>query len=136
MPLHLSRVAFGSRSLEDIARFRDMFAVTMVDGRRAGRITSRRTPRRADELQGGSLYWIIAHTLVARQTILGVEPLNDAQGVSIFLGMELVPVVPIRYRAHQGWRYLLQEVAPPDLASGQAALPADMLRELASLGLG
>ncbi|MFN7177634.1 MAG: DUF1489 family protein, partial [Thermaurantiacus sp.] len=78
MPLHLSRVAFGSRSLEDIARFRDMFAVTMVDGRRAGRITSRRTPRRADELQGGSLYWIIAHTLVARQTILGVEPLNDA----------------------------------------------------------
>jgi hypothetical protein len=53
MPLHLTRVAFGCKTLEDIARFRDMFALMLPEGRRAGRITSRRTPRRAEELVGG-----------------------------------------------------------------------------------
>lgn len=136
MPLHLSRVAFACRSLDDIARLRDMHAVVRADGKRAGRITSRRTPRRAAELAGGSLYWIIAHTFVARQTILEVEPLPGGEGATIFLGMALVPVVPTRRRAHQGWRYLDESEAPPDLAPEAGALPADLLRELLALGLG
>jgi hypothetical protein len=135
MALHLTRVAFGCRSLEDIAHVRDMFALHLPGGGRAGRITTRRAPRRAHALAGGSLYWIIAHTLVARQRILGVEPATDADGVTILLGMELVPVVPTHRRAHQGWRYLEPADAPPDLRPGEAALPPALLRDLAALGL-
>lgn len=135
MALHLTRVAYGCRTLDDIAHFRDMFARALPTGERAGRVTSRRAPRRADALRGGSLYWIIAHTLVARQRILGVEPLPDAEGVTILLDVDLVPVVPTHRRAHQGWRYLAAADAPPDLAPGEAALPPALLRDLAALGL-
>jgi hypothetical protein len=41
-------------------------------------------------------------------------------------------------RAHQGWRYLADADAPPDLGSGDIradALPARLVGELAKLGL-
>ena len=133
MPLHLSRVAFACRNLEDIASARDRFAITCVDGRRQGRITSRRTPRR--ELAGGSLYWIIAHHLVARQAILAILPEGAGPGCEIRLSLDLVPVVPTPFRSHQGWRYLDAGRAPRDLLPGEEALPPTLQRDLATLGL-
>ena len=40
-------------------------------------------------------------------------------------------------RAHQGWRYLAAEDAPPllDSASGVADLPPELARELSNLAL-
>jgi hypothetical protein len=136
MPLHLSRVAFACESIDDIARARDRFAVTLPDGRRAARLTSRRSPRRAAELAGGSLYWIIRHGFVARQPILGIGPLPGSEGAEILLEVALVPVVPRHRRSHQGWRYLAPEDAPPDLDAAPDGAPADLLRALADLGLG
>lgn len=134
MPLHLTRVAFACRTLADIVAAADRFAIRLPDGRRVGRVTSARMPRRASELAGGSLYWIIAHSIVARQTILDIVPLPDRSGAEIRLSLDLVPVAPAPRRAHQGWRYLDDRNAPPDLDSTDP-LPPALRRELASLGL-
>lgn len=133
MALHLTRVAFACQTLEQIAQARDRFAITLADGTRAARISSRRTPRR--DLAGGSLYWIIAHRLVARQAILGLAPAPEGDGCDIFLSLDLIPVEPVAFRSHQGWRYLSDDRAPPDLQPDEAALPHSLRRELATLGL-
>jgi hypothetical protein len=64
--LHISKVAVGCSGLEALRR------------RQAGRlsggvvpIVTRFRPKRADELLGGSIYWILQHRLTARQLILG-----------------------------------------------------------------
>ncbi|MFN3371046.1 MAG: DUF1489 family protein [Sphingomonadaceae bacterium] len=132
--LGLTRVAFGCRSLEELAAARDRFALTLADGSRVGRIGSARRPREADRLVGGRLFWIIRHTLVARQTILDVVD-GPEGGCEIRLDLEIVPVEPRARRAHQGWRYLAPADWPPDAGSGGAALPPALAAELAALAL-
>ncbi|MFS0738691.1 DUF1489 family protein [Sphingomonas sp. 1P06PA] len=100
-------------------------------------ITTRYKPTRSAEMIGGSLYWIIRHTLVARQRILGFTEAEDGRWL-IRLEASLVPVAARRKRAHQGWRYLKAADAPADLAAGggdTGALPDAMLRELVAIGL-
>ncbi len=101
-------------------------------------LVTRFMPKRADELVGGSLYWIVKHRLIARNRILGfaVRP-RDGRTI-IQLDPELVRVRQHSKRAHQGWRYLVAEDAPPDLdgePDGLDALPPALLGKLASLAL-
>jgi len=134
MPLHMTKVAYGAQSLAEIHAW---FA---AGGRRGdaavARLTTRNCPRRHAEMIGGSLYWIHKHQLVARSEILGFE---EAEGgrTNILVSTTLVDVVPKPRRAHQGWRYLEEADAPPDLGEGEAGdvLPAGMAGELAKLGL-
>jgi len=134
MPLNMTKVAFGAQSMEDIrAWFRE-------GGRRGGdetaRLTTRYLPKRHAEMIGGSLYWIFKHQLVARCEILGFE---EAEGgkTHIVISGTLIEVQPKPRRAHQGWRYLEEADAPPDLPSGEAGdvLPGHLAHELARLGL-
>lgn len=103
--------------------------------------TTRMTPRRGDELlDGGSLYWVIRGQIACRQRLLALRPVTDGDGISrcrLVLDSMVVPVAPRPYRAFQGWRYLAEKDAPPDLADapGNAAMPEEMKRELAALGL-
>jgi hypothetical protein len=133
MPLHLSKVAVGCASL-DALRAR-------LDARRAGDatwITTRYRPKRADALIGGSLYWIVRHRIAARQEIIGFGEEEATRRTIIRLGARLVPVRPVARRAHQGWRYLAEADAPPDLdrdAAGLAALPRELSEALAALAL-
>lgn len=92
-------------------------------------------PKRAEEMMGGSLFWIIQHRLVARQSILGFDALDGR--TIIRLDARLVPVHPLPMRAHQGWRYLAGADAPPDLAEDDplALLPPPVAAELARLAL-
>ena len=132
MPLHMTKIAFGCDELSQL--------VARLDGRAEdGRvtITTRYRPRRADEMVGGSLYWIVKHRLAARSPILGF---GEAEGrCAITLGHPLIAVRSSPKRAHQGWRYLDAEAAPADLADGAddpaAAMPAALLGELTRLGL-
>ncbi len=132
--LGLTRVAFGCRSLDELAAARDRFALTLPDGSRVGRIGSARRPRAAGRLAGGRLFWIIRHTLVARQTILEVVD-GPEGGCEIHLSFEIVPVEPRARRAHQGWRYLAPADWPPDAGAGPAALPPALAADLAALAL-
>jgi hypothetical protein len=93
-------------------------------------------PKRAAELVGGSLYWIVKHRLIAGNEILRFEDREDGR-IDIVCSAELVAVSPTPRRAHQGWRYLEDGDAPSseDDGSGLAELPPRLYGKLASLAL-
>jgi hypothetical protein len=129
--LHLTKVAFACRDLDAL---RERVA------RRAGgdelRVATRMRPKRAAELVGGSLYWIVKHRLIAGNEILRFEDREDGR-IDIVCSAELVAVSPTPRRAHQGWRYLEDGDAPSseDDGSGLAELPPRLYGKLASLAL-
>lgn len=131
MPLHLTKVAYGATSLEDM---REWFANRGPEAV----LTTRYLPKRAAEiLDGGSLFWIYKHQLVMRSPILRFE---EAEGgkTAIVIGTDLIGIHPRPKRAHQGWRYLDEADAPIDLGHGQEpgeTMPGNLASELARLGL-
>jgi len=130
--LHLTKVAVGCSSVEDLRGW------SAEDGG-TGEVTihTRYRPKRDAELIGGSLYWILAHRLAARQTILGFTDAPDGRRTLIRLESKVVLVRAQPKRAHQGWRYLTDEDAPADLsdAVGLDGLPTHLADELAALAL-
>lgn len=131
--LHLTKVAVGCPDIETLARLqRERW------GEAACSLT-RFSPKRAAELVGGSLFWIIRHRLVARQAILSVAMVETEWGPKCRIGLQPgpVPVAGVPCRAHQGWRYLEAADAPGDAAAGAEtrALPVGMVRALQALWL-
>ena len=130
--LHLSKVAFACASLDALAeRQRARVADGVVP------LTTRFMPKRAGELVGGSLYWIVKHRLLARQIIIGFATGADGRTI-VRLDPLLVRVSAWPKRAHQGWRYLDAADAPPDLVGepdGIDALPPALLGKLVGLAL-
>lgn len=129
--LNISKVAVGCATLEALARRQQARAADGVVP-----LVTRFRPKRADELVGGSVYWIVKHRLAARQIILGFAEREDDRRTIIRLAPELVAVRPLPRRAHQGWRYLAGGDAPPDLDGcddGLAALPTRLAAKLAGL---
>lgn len=129
--LHLTKVAVGCRDLGALQ--------ARIDGRRVDgevRVATRMRPRRADELIGGSLFWIVAHRLVARQQILRFDDRDDGR-IDIVCSGELVAIAPRPRRAHQGWRYLEHQKAAQmeSDASGVPDLPPQLYGKLAALAL-
>lgn len=100
------------------------------------RFATRFKPKRADELVGGRLHFIVKHTLVGRVEILRFDERDDGRIDIVCAGL-LERVHPQPKRAHQGWRYLTDADAPKavDDASGIGELPPELYRELAELSL-
>jgi len=107
---------------------------------------TRNFPRREyDVLNGGSLYWVIDGFVRVRQRIVGLERETDEDGrgyCAIGLDPELVRTELQPRRPHQGWRYLEDADAPPDLdrtatagLEEEGAPSPEMLAELKELGL-
>ncbi|MFL6720245.1 MAG: DUF1489 family protein [Sphingomonas sp.] len=129
--VHLTKVAFACRDLEALQR--------RITSRAIGgevRVATRMRPKRAAELLGGSLYWIVKHRLVACQQILRFDDREDGR-IDIVCSADLVTVSPQPRRAHQGWRYLEAADAPTgeDDGSGLGALPPQLYGRLAALAL-
>ena len=131
--LHLSKVAVGCASLEMLAeRQRSRLEGGVVP------LVTRFMPKRAGELVGGSLFWIVRHRLIARNTILGFATRESDGRTIVRLDPALVRVRVFSKRAHQGWRYLGAGDVPPDLdgePDGLDALPPALLGKLAGLAL-
>ena len=130
MALHLTKVAFGAKSREDMAGW---FATRGAEAR----LTTRYLPKRHAELVGGSLFWILKGQLVFRSPILGFEAAEGGK-THIVISTRLIPLYPNPCRAHQGWRYLADQNAPRDLAEGEdagEAMPGKLASDLARLGL-
>lgn len=129
MPLHLTKVAFGCRSIDSLEK---RVAARTRDGEM--RVATRMRPKRMTELVGGSLHWIVKHRLIARQEILRFEDRKDGRIDIVLAGrLELIPPAP--KRAHQGWRYLEAEAVPVDAGDGLADLPPRLYVKLAALAL-
>jgi hypothetical protein len=145
MPLHLIKLAVGCDSVKELKTW---VAERMAAAKKKGlpqrhvHIT-RMTPKREEEiLAGGSLYWVIRGEIAAREKIIAIEPFRDKDGIGrcrIVMQPKVITVSPRPMRPFQGWRYLTADAAPPDLtksaASGVAAMPEPMRRELRDLGL-
>jgi hypothetical protein len=129
--LHLTKVAFRCRDL-------DALQLRIANRAVAGelRVATRMRPKRAAELIGGNLYWVVKHRLVGGNEILRLEEREDGR-IDIVCSAELVAVSPKPRRAHQGWRYLEDCDAPSseDDGTGLGALPARLYGKLASLAL-
>lgn len=133
MPLNLTRIAFGAENPTHLRERLESFAV----GGEV-RLTTRYMPKRHAEMAGGSLFWILKHTLIGRTPLIGF--MDNGEGRTwIRLRPELIPVRSHPKRAHQGWRYLEAADAPPDLAAGEVndaeAMPPKMLSQLIGMGL-
>ncbi|MEA3041091.1 MAG: hypothetical protein QOC65_580 [Sphingomonadales bacterium] len=132
-PLNISKVAVGCGSFDALAERQKL---RLADG--VVPIVTRFMPKRADELLGGSIYWIVKHRITARQAILGFAVREEDRRTIIRLHPELVPVKARPKRAHQGWRYLAAVDAPPDLDGdddGLTSLPPGLSMKLAGLAL-
>jgi hypothetical protein len=104
-----------------------------------GHVT-RMWPKRADELlQGGSLYWVFAGGIRARQPLLSLSEIRNKEGhrrCRIALHGDIVETRFQPRRAFQGWRYLLAQDAPADLAiSAQEEGAPEIRAALQELGL-
>lgn len=143
MALHLIKLCVGCDTITELReRQHERLATMRARGEPAElKHTTRMAPKRAGELlEGGSLYWVIKGMVQARQHLVDIRTFRDGEGIGrchLVLGDDLVPVAPRPHRAFQGWRYYPPADAPPDLKgeAGDAAMPDEMRRELAELGL-
>jgi len=142
MALHLIKLCVG---IDEPGELVSWHAKKLEELRAAGQAaeifhTTRSMPRRrAEVLDGGSLYWVIRGAVQLRQPILDLRAVRGRDGISrcrIVLADRHVATVAAPRRPFQGWRYLDGRDAPPDIADGHAAaLPAQLRRELAALGV-
>lgn len=143
MALNLLKLCVGVSAVEELQAWIDY---RISEKRRKGlepvqTHTTRMVPKRVDELlDGGSLYWVIKGNVQIRQRLSDIRPFTDDNGIrrcDLVLEPNLILTEWQPRRAFQGWRYLKQEDAPPDLATttGAHSLPPELRVELSNLGL-
>ena len=144
MPLHLIKLAVGCESVKELkGRIAERMATAKKKGLPLRHIhITRMTPKRDEELlAGGSLYWVIKGEIAAREKLIAIEPFRDKDGIGrcrLAMQPKVIAVSPRPMRPFQGWRYLTEDSAPPDLgkaADSIAAMPEPLRRELRDLGL-
>jgi hypothetical protein len=135
--IHLIKLAVGVRDIAHLAAIQKLRAAADPPLRHQ----TRSTPKRAAELiAGGSIYWVIAGLLQARQPVRDVVEDrwdDETRCAGLVLDPRLVRVEARPVKAFQGWRYLTQADAPADIATGTATdgMPAEMRAALGRLSL-
>lgn len=130
MSLHLIKLCVGIGKVETLERRVSKLPDLIV--------STRMTPKRWTELEdGGSLYWVMKGSVVARQAILDVTTRGEGKASRCFITLEnkVVRTAPQARRPFQGWRYLEAKDAPPDLSTMEAGdLPDDLAKKLREMG--
>jgi len=154
MVVHLVKLCVGVESIDELAQWFASDECKKARKRKGLKNPNehahwtRMKPKRAEEvLDGGSLYWVIRGRICLRHRILRLDDVKDKEGKA-YCAIVYDPTMTLTEtrprRAFQGWRYLEDEDAPPDLADqrgamraakAEADLPAKMVAELKSLGL-
>ena len=138
--LHLIKLSVGPKDVGQLRAIQARRAVAEPPLRHQTRMMPKRT---AEILAGGSIYWVVAGFVQVRQRILDVieEAWDDGtRCAGLVLDPELVAVAARPVKPFQGWRYLAQEAAPPDVLAGAEgegadAMPERLRAELRALGL-
>ena len=142
--LHLIKLCVGAESVDDLVHWQEKRSrdrkMQGLDPR--PRHVTRMWPKRDGELlDGGSLYWVFKGAVLARQKIEALDEVIGEDGIrrcAIVMSPEIVRVETRPRRPFQGWRYLTDKDAPPDLpagAGGEAGLPPDLALALNGLGV-
>lgn len=137
--LHLQKLCVGAEKVEDLTDWQNSQAPRWPAGT-AIHVT-RMWPRRQVDMTGGSLYWVIKGLILCRQRILRLDEARGQDGIlrcAIMLDRDVILTESIPRRPFQGWRYMEETDAPRDIPKGRkqdAAIPADMARALADIGL-
>jgi hypothetical protein len=133
VPLHLTKVAVGCRTLESLEKR----IATRASGGEVRVVTRMRPKRMAEIVEGGALYWIVKHRLVGCQTIIRFDDRPDGRLDIVCVGkLQAIPQTP--KRGHQGWRYLEHDDAPrpgDNDDSGLSLLPPLLYGRLTALAL-
>ncbi|MGR3290250.1 MAG: DUF1489 family protein [Paracoccaceae bacterium] len=134
--INLVKLCVGVESIADLASHIDARQSTET------RHVTRMWPKRQIELlAGGSLYWVIKGSVLARQRIVALDEVIGQDGIrrcGIRMDATLIRTQSAPKRPFQGWRYLTPENAPPDLPELRAndtAIPNDLNRALAEIGV-
>ncbi len=144
MALHLMKLAVGVESVGQLASWQRRRLAEMRRKQKDAKLfhVTRNRPQRTAELtDGGSIYWVVKRRILVRQRLLDFEPTINREGrkaCRMVLDAALVRTVPRRHRPFQGWRYLVDADAPPDLAVASGLhedLPAELAEELRDLGI-
>lgn len=138
--LHVTKLAVGVR---DIDHLRALQAVRARDNPPLRHRTRNFPRRRTEVIDGGSMYWVIAGTMIARQRILDIveDHREDMTACTSFmLDPDITMLAGRPTRPFQGWRYLDPDDAPPDMpafgaVAGLDSLPAALRHELQALCL-
>jgi hypothetical protein len=136
MPLHMIKLCVGCDTVEELLEWR------RAEGAETEPwiMRTRQTPKRAEELvDGGSLYRVYRGFILSRQRILAVDRVGEGPSArcEVTLDPNVILTAPTPRRAFQGWRYLLEAEAPPDLGAAGAAeapLSADLAKRLREIG--
>ncbi len=131
------KLAVGVR---DVAHLQAIQAERMVVDPPLKHRTRQMPRRRAEIIEGGSLYWVVAGSMLVRQRITDIveDTLSDGSAcAALILDPALVAVAGRPVRPFQGWRYLAAEAAPADLGAGgdDGGLPPELARALRELCL-
>jgi hypothetical protein len=127
--LHLIKLSVGPKDVGQLRAVQRLWA----QARPPLRHQTRSVPRRkAELLQGGSIFWVVAGFVQVRQRLLDIieDRWDDETACcGLVLDPELVPVEARAMKAFQGWRYLDPKDAPADVDDDAAAQGADALPE-------
>ncbi len=144
MTVHLIKLCAGVDTVKELA---DWQAERLKRLKRTGKTpelchrTLQAPRRRAEVLDGGSLYWVIKGFVLVRQRVLDLRPDVKDDGTAccgIVLDAKLVTTRAHPRRAFQGWRYLEAADAPKDAKVADGAdddLPRGMREDLRELRL-
>lgn len=138
--VNLIKLSVGTESVEQLIDWQ-RHRSRQIENSEYYHLTRMWPKREAEILNGGSIYWVIKGEIAARQRILRLDEKFGADGIrrcGIVLHCEIIPTVTALRRPFQGWRYLAPEDAPADLSkgrSGETAMPAELSRALADIGV-
>ncbi len=142
MPDHINllKLCVGAESVEDLLAWHDQNRGRWPTGCTV-HVTRMWPKREAEVLGGGSLYWVIKGMILCRQRILGLEQVDEGDGITrcaLVLDEQVIRTETAPRRPFQGWRYLDPADSPRDLARGrerEETLPPALAQALAEIGL-
>ena len=133
MPLHLIKLCVGCDTVEELLQWRKSQGAP-----EPWLMHTRQTPKRAAEiLDGGSLYRVFKGLVLCRQRILAIETVGEgpAARCEMTLDSEVTLTQTAPRRPFQGWRYLEDREAPPDLVGfNDDAAPPELAKRLREIG--
>jgi hypothetical protein len=134
--LHLIKLVVGCDSVEDLLGWRREHRTHEPEWF----VRTRQTPKRAAEIVegGGSIYRVFKGAILCRQRVLRIDTVGEGRESRCRIAVDETPirVAPTGRRPFQGWRYLREEDAPPDLdgATGLDAVPSELALKLREIG--